>query len=55
MQNRHATIVRSANEWKYFGREVKNDASPISVPYPLGIPSKAGPGKVKDFIEKKRK
>ena len=54
MQNRNATIVRSANEWKYFGREVKDDASPISVLYPLGIPYKAGPGKVKDFIEKKR-
>ena len=54
MQNKNATIVRSANEWKYFGREVKDDASPISVLYPLGIPSKAGPGKVKDFIEKKR-
>ena len=54
MQNKNATIVRSANEWKYFGREVKDDASPISVLYPLGIPSKAGPGKVKNFIEKKR-
>ena len=54
MQNKNATIVRSANEWKYFGREVKDDAAPISVLYPLGIPSKAGPGKVKDFIEKKR-
>ena len=31
MQNRNATIVRSANEWKYFGREVKDDAAPISV------------------------
>ena len=55
MQNQDATIVRSANEWKYFGRELKDNAKPISVLYPLGIPSKAGPGKVKDFIEKKRK
>ena len=34
MQNKNATIVRSANEWKYFGREVKDDAAPISVLYP---------------------
>ena len=54
MQNKDATIVRSANEWKYFGRELKDGATPISVLYPLGIPVKAGPGKVKDFIEKKR-
>ncbi|MFG1415722.1 MAG: hypothetical protein AAE986_06140 [Thermoplasmataceae archaeon] len=33
----------------------KDDATPISVLYPLGISSKAGPGKVKDFIEKKKK
>ena len=55
MQNKNATIVRSANEWKYFGRDLKDDARPISVLYPLGIPSKDGPGKLKDFIEKKRK
>ena len=55
MQNKNATIVRSANEWKYFGREVKDGEPPISVLYPLGIPSKTGPGKIKDFIEKKRK
>ena len=55
MQNKNATIVRSANEWKYFGRDLKDDARPISVLYPIGIPSKDGPGKVKDFIEKKRK
>ena len=55
MQNKDATIVRSANEWKYFGRELKDGATPISVLYPLGIPLKAGPGKVKDFIEKKSK
>ena len=54
MQNKDATIVRSSNEWKYFGRELKDGATPISVLYPLGIPVKAGPGKVKDFIEKKR-
>ena len=55
MQNNNATIVRSANEWKYFGREVKDGEPAISVLYPLGIPSKTGPGKIKDFIEKKRK
>ena len=47
--------MRSANEWKYFGREVKDGEHAISVLYPLGIPSKTGPGKIKDFIEKKRK
>ena len=47
--------MRSANEWKYFGREVKDGEPAISVLYPLGIPSKTGPGKIKDFIEKKRK
>ena len=55
MQNKNATIVRSANEWKYFGRDVKDGETPISVLYPLGIPSKTGAGKIKDFIEKKRK
>ena len=55
MQNPNATIVRSRNEWKYFGREVKDGEPSISVLYPLGIPSKTGPGKIKDFIEKKRK
>ena len=55
MQNKNATIVRSATEWKYFGRDLKEDARPISVLYPIGIPNKAGPGRVKDFIEKKRK
>jgi hypothetical protein len=55
MQNQDATIVRSANEWKYFGRELKDDARSISILYPVGTPKKDGPGKVKDFIEKKRK
>lgn len=55
MQNKNATIVRSANEWKYFGREVSGDALPISVLYPVGVSHKDGTGKVKDFIEKKRK
>jgi hypothetical protein len=55
MQNPNATIVRSANEWKYFGRALKEGARPISILYPVGIPQKDGPGKVKDFIEKKRK
>ncbi len=54
MQNPNATIVRSANEWKYFGRALKEGARPISILYPVGIPQKDGPGKVKDFIEKKR-
>ena len=54
MQDPGATIVRSRNEWKYFGREVNDDALPISVLYPLGVAHKDGPGKVKDFIEKKR-
>ena len=55
MQDPNATIVRSRNEWKYFGREVNDDALPISVLYPVGVAHKDGPGKVKDFIEKKRK
>ena len=54
MQDPNATIVRSRNEWKYFGREVNDDAVPISVLYPVGVAHKDGPGKVKDFIEKKR-
>lgn len=49
------SIVRSRNEWKYFGRDVKDDANPISVLYPVGIAGKDGPGKVKAFIEEKRK
>ena len=55
MQDPGATIVRSRNEWKYFGREVNDGAVPISVLYPVGVAHKDGPGKVKDFIEKKRK
>ena len=54
MQDPGATIVRSRNEWKYFGREVNDSAVPISVLYPVGVAHKDGPGKVKDFIEKKR-
>ena len=54
LQDPNATIVRSRNEWKYFGREVKDDAMPISVLYPVGVAHKTGPGKIKDFIEKKR-
>ncbi len=55
MQDPGATIVRSKNEWKYFGRDVSDNARPISVLYPVGVAHKDGPGKVKDFIEKKRK
>ena len=54
MQNPNATIVRSATEWKYFGRDVKPGAHKINVLFPIGIPQKAGPGKLKDFMEKKR-
>jgi hypothetical protein len=55
MQDPGATIVRSRNEWKYFGREVNDGALSISVLYPVGVAHKDGPGKIKDFIEKKRK
>ena len=55
MQAPNATIVRSMNEWRYFGRELNSDAIPISVLYPVGVAHKDGPGRVKDFIEKKRK
>jgi hypothetical protein len=55
MQAPNATIVRSMNEWRYFGRELNSDAIPISVLYPVGVSHKDGPGRVKDFIEKKRK
>ena len=50
-----ATIVRSKNEWKYFGRELNEGARSISVLYPVGIAKKDGPGKVKAFIEERRK
>lgn len=53
-QDPNATVVRSATEWKYFGREVKPGAEKLSVIFPVGIPSKAGAGKIKDFIEKRR-
>lgn len=49
-----ATIVRSRDEWKYFGRTVNGDARGLTVIYPMGVPKKDGPGKIKDFIEKKR-
>ena len=51
----NATIVRSRNEWKYFGRDVNTDAQPIAVLYPVGAGRKDGPGRVKAFIEEKRK
>jgi hypothetical protein len=54
MQGPNATIVRSRNEWKYFGREVNDGAIPISVLYPVGEAHKDGPREVKDCIEKKR-
>ena len=53
-QKPDATIVRSATEWKYFGRDIKDKAQAISVLYPVGVAHKSGPGRVKDFIEKKR-
>ena len=53
-QKPDATIVRSATEWKYFGRDIKDNAQAISVLYPVGVAHKSGPGRVKDFIEKKR-
>ena len=49
------SIVRSKSEWGYFGRTVNGDAKQIDVLYPLGVSRKDGAGKVKDFIEKKRK
>ena len=55
MQDPTATVVRSKSEWRYFGRELKDDGKPISVLYPVGIPGKDMPGKVKKFIEEKRK
>ena len=54
MQDPNSTIVRSATEWKYYGRDVKPGAHKISILFPIGIPQKAGPGKLKDFLEKKR-
>ncbi len=50
-----AKIVRSRTEWQYFGRSVNEGENPISILYPVGIPRKDMPGKVKNFIEKKRK
>ncbi|MCL4340604.1 MAG: hypothetical protein M1431_00690 [Candidatus Thermoplasmatota archaeon] len=47
----NATIVRSRNEWKYFGRELDPDTQPIDVLYPIGARRKDGPGRVKAFIE----
>ena len=54
MQSPNATIVRSASEWRYFGKEVRPGARRISILFPIGIPQKAGPGKLKDFMERKR-
>ena len=55
MQDPHATIVRSKTDWKYWGRDLKEDAAPIDVLYPVGIPRKTPSGKIKEFIEEKRK
>lgn len=54
MQSPNATIVRSAIEWKYFGKELLPDARKISILFPIGINKKASAGKLKDFMEKKR-
>ena len=53
-QDPDATIVRSKPDWNYFGRKLKNDPKALDVLYPIGIPRKAIPGEVKEFIEKKR-
>ena len=55
MQDPDATIVRSKTDWKYWGRDLKDTAKPIDVLYPVGIPRKTPSGKVKEFIEEKRK
>jgi hypothetical protein len=49
-----ATIVRSRDEWKYYGRMVNENAQSIPVLYPIGGLRKDGPGKVKQFIEDRR-
>ena len=54
-QDPDATIVRSKTDWKYWGREVKDNARPINVLYPIGIPRKTPSGKIKEFIEEKRR
>ena len=54
-QDPNATIVRSKLDWRDFGMELKDDAKALDVLYPIGIPSKTNPGKVKEFIEQKRK
>ena len=55
MQAPDASIVRSKTDWKYWGRELKDNAKAIDVLYPVGIPRRTPSGKVKDFIEQKRK
>ena len=54
-QDPDATIVRSKTDWKYWGRELKDNARPIHVLYPIGIPRKTPSGKIKEFIEEKRR
>lgn len=54
LQDPKATIVRSKTEWGYFGRELKEDAKSMNVLFPIGIPPKEMPGKMKKFIEEKR-
>ena len=54
-QDPDASIVRSKTDWKYWGRELKDNAKAIDVLYPVGIPRKTPSGKVKEFIEEKRK
>ena len=40
MQDPGGTIVRPMNEWKYFGREVSDNVTPISVLYPVELHTK---------------
>ncbi|PYB68301.1 hypothetical protein DMB44_04450 [Thermoplasma sp. Kam2015] len=53
-QNPDATIVRSRDEWKYFGRTVGENAKPISILYPVGVPRRDSLGRVKKFIEDRK-
>lgn len=55
-QNPNAKLVRSAKDWVYFGRRVKDDESGhgILVLHPLGTRYVSN-GRVKKFIEDKRK
>ena len=53
-QDPYATVVRSKSDWKAYGYQVKDDAVPINILFPVVSGKYASNGKMLDFINKLR-